>query len=131
MESESASSSATGRSSAGPTPPRALHGDHGPNRVDRLLQGLRQVARQRRRSPHRPSTLRSTAPMRAWQTQAASTSISSTPCCHRATLVFRAACRAVLGGGGALPAGKLAYDYLIAQLPPINDTDCCCARRAC
>lgn len=38
---------------------------------------------------------------------------------------LRGAChRAVLGGGGALrAAGKLAYDHLISQLPPVNDTD--------
>ena len=38
---------------------------------------------------------------------------------------LRGAChRAVLGGGGALrAAGKLAYDHLLAQLPPVNDTD--------
>lgn len=38
---------------------------------------------------------------------------------------FRAAChRTVLSGGGALgAAGKLAYDHLIAQLPPINNVD--------
>ena len=59
-------------------------------------------------------------------TQAASTSISSSALLAQGNIgKFRAAChRAVLGGGGALrAAGKLAYEHLLAQLPPINDTD--------